>query len=575
MYQGAGSFLPFIGWVSPSIDSLLSCSSKWRAYPGAVKYHATTTSKQFHGSMEINNSPLSSLSSAFVERKVEVTLVLVLLSALLFHILRQVVAYKAHTAYGQRHGCLPPPELPYDWPLGIDRIKQLWVSNAEGRLLEFLCSIAKDYEPRNMLSQYLLVGPRAYHILHPRNLEVILSTNFRDYGFGARPSVFSPLLGNGIFTQEGAAWKHSRELLRKQFVRTQYQKLEHFSEHVDNLIANLPQDGVVDLQALFFNLTLDTATALLFGKSVYSLRAGIDQDAQNKIFAESFNIAQEGLAKRFRLAPWHFFYSPSNFRQACANVHRFVEEYIDSRKAQKNEETELENSFSFFDQLAQGSASNTDLRDQLLNVLLAGRDTTACCLSWTFRLLVRHTEVFARLRREVLSVAGSEPPTREVIRRMPYLACIIKESLRLYPPVPLNNRTAIRTTMLPTGGGPDGKNPILVREGELVVFSQYVNSRVKSIYGADAHQFRPERWQTGEMSGIGHAYFPFNGGPRQCLGEDFALMEVSYTVTRLIQTFPVIKLPDDESMQPVGSERQLLTLVLSSADGCRVQLRMQ
>ena len=161
-------------------------------------------------------------------------------------------------------------------------------------------------------------------------------------------------------------------------------------------------------------------------------------------------------------------------------------------------------------------------------------------------------------------------PTREQIRRMPFLACVVKESLRLYPPVPLNNREAIRTTILPVGGGPDGTSPIMVRKGELVVFSSYVNSRRKNIYGPDADDFRPERWETGELDNIGWAYFPFIGGPRQCLGEDFAWMEISYTIVRLLQTFSVIKLPKGEPIEPVGTERQKLTLVLSSADGCRV-----
>lgn len=212
-----------------------------------------------------------------------------------------------------------------------------------------------------------------------------------DYGFGARPAVFAPLLGNGIFTQEGAAWKHSRDLLRKQFVRAQYQKLDHaFGEHVDNLIALLPRNsGVVDLQPLFFRLTLDAASALLFGKSVYSLRADIDQDSQNKLFAESFNTAQEGLAKRFRLAPFHNLYNPPAFRQACRNVHRFVEDYIEERGLiNNNSPTQSlpndgdEKTSRFIEQVAAESTSAVDLRDQLLNVLLAGRDTTACCLSW-------------------------------------------------------------------------------------------------------------------------------------------------------------------------------------------------
>ncbi|OXV09344.1 hypothetical protein Egran_02892 [Elaphomyces granulatus] len=394
-------------------------------------------------------------------------------------------------------------------------------------------------------------------------------TSMVDYGFGCRRGVFSPLLGNGIFTQEGPAWKRSRELLRKQFVRIQYQNHDHFREHVDNLIALLPQGGIIDLQPLFFSLTLDTATALLFGRSVYSLRANTDQGVENRKFAESFNIAQEGLAKRFRIAPWQFLYNPPDFRRACVNVHRFVERYID----ELNLETDgSEKSFSFLGQVAKESASKEDIRDQLLNVLLAGRDTTACCLSWTFRLLVRHKHVMDRLRREIYSVMGdSEIPSREQIRKMPYLAYVIRESLRLYPPVPLNNREAVKTTILPTGGGPDGNSPILVRKGEVVVFSQYVNSRKSNIYGSDAYDFCPERWEGGKLSNIGWAYFPFNGGPRQCLGEDFALMQVSYTIVRLFMVSLLIAMPEGEKVEPVGTERQRLTLVLLSADGCRIK----
>lgn len=127
--------------------------------------------------------------------------------------------------------------------------------------------------------------------------------------------------------------------------------------------------------------------------------------------------------------------------------------------------------------------------------------------------------------------------------------------------------------MLPVGGGPEGNNPILVRKGELVVFSQYVNSRKRNIYGQNAEEFHPERWEGDQLKNIGWAFFPFNGGPRQCLGEDFALMETYYTIIRLLQTFPHIRLPKDEPVEPIGTEKQRLTLVLSSADGCRVEIK--
>lgn len=116
---------------------------------------------------------------------------------------------------------------------------------------------------------------------------------------------------------------------------------------------------------------------------------------------------------------------------------------------------------------------------------------------------------------------------------------------------------------------------MLVRKGELVVFSQYVNSRKKNIYGPDAYDFRPERWETGELRNFRWAYFPFSGGPRQCLGEDFALMEVSYTIVRMLQAFSKISLPQEEPNEPTGSERQRLTLVLSSAEGCKVEISQE
>lgn len=196
--------------------------------------------------------------------------------------------------------------------------------------------------------------------------------------------MFSPLLGHGIFTQEGASWKHSRELLRKQFVRTQYQNLDRFREHVDNLLACLPSsNGVVDLQPLFFKFTLDTTTALLFGQSVFSLKAEAMENAGIRSFTEGFDMAQAGLAKRFRLAPFHYLYRPRAFTNACSSVHKFVDDYIQKRVVQGDQKPNEAMCENFVDQLAQESSSKESLRYQVLNILWAGRDTTACCLSWT------------------------------------------------------------------------------------------------------------------------------------------------------------------------------------------------
>ena len=451
----------------------------------------------------------------------------------------------------------------------------MFQKDAEGHLLQFFSSVADDHAPRNMVSQMFLLGPRAYHVMDPVNVEAILSTNFHDYGFGLRRQVFAPLFGDGIFTQEGAAWKHSRELLRGQFARTQYQNLEGFREHVDNLISRLPTKGVVDLQPLFFSLTLDTTTALLLGRSCYSLQVDGNGGTVASDFAKSFDAAQKGLAVRFRLAPLHFLYNPPHFRKACGVVHHFVDGYIQDYSLEKKAKGSAMPD-SFVDQLEKETADHVALRDQLLNILLAGRDTTACCLSWTVRLIVRHPRVMHRLRAEIKSVLGTETDaniTREQLRKMAFLFQVIKESLRVCPPVPMNNRTALKTTMLPRGGGVEGKAPVLVRRGELVSFGQYVIARRKNLWGPDADDFIPERWEGHETGNpFGYAYYPFHSGPRTCLGQDFATMEVAYTIVRLLQAFPHIALPAGENNESVGNERQRVTLVLSSANGCLVEL---
>lgn len=185
---------------------------------------------------------------------------------------------------------------------------------------------------------------------------------------------------------------------------------------------------------------------------------------------------------------------------------------------------------------------------------------------------MRHPHVLAKLRTEIESVVELESnapqPTRDDLRKMPYLAIVLKEVLRLYPSVPVNSRAAIRTTTLPVGGGPTGESPILVRKGEAVGYCVYAMHRRKDLYGEDALVFRPERWEDDKLKNIGYGYLPFNGGPRICLGQEFAMLEAGYTIVRMLQRFPVMHLPEGEHVEEVGKET--LTLVVASGDGCRV-----
>lgn len=139
--------------------------------------------------------------------------------------------------------------------------------------------------------------------------------------------------------------------------------------------------------------------------------------------------------------------------------------------------------------------------------------------------------------------------------------------------MPVNSRAAEKTTTLPVGGGPSGTAPVLVRKGEAVGYYVYAMHRRKDIYGPDADQFRPERWENDALKNVGWGYLPFNGGPRVCLGQDFALLEAGFTIVRLLQTFEIIEMTDTSFKAPLGVEKQVLTLVVSSGDGCCVRMK--
>lgn len=370
---------------------------------------------------------------------------------------------------------------------------------------------------------------------------------------------------------DGLAWKHSRETLRKQFARLQLNSLEIFEEFVEDLIATFSKSsGIVDLQPAFFRFTLLTTTALLFGEAVTIL-----SDEDQKAFSHSFDHASEVTAMRLRLADLCWIYSPRTFKKSCKTVKRCADYFVQKallHEPEHGKEDALKH-FPFILELYQDLQDPVRVRDQLVNVLLAGRDTTACTMSWTIFHLVRHPDKLSRLKNEIGEVTqGRTAITRNDIRRMPYLKAVLDETLRLYPQIPINVRFAARTTTLPKGGGPDGESPIVLPKGMSIGFSPYHMHRRKDIFGVDAEDFRPERWLTGELNHVGNHYMPFFMGPRTCLGKDFSLTESSYAIIRLLQAFPDIMLPPGTNVQRTGQELQSLTIVVASGDGCKVVL---
>ena len=138
----------------------------------------------------------------------------------------------------------------------------------------------------------------------------------------------------------------------------------------------------------------------------------------------------------------------------------------------------------------------------------------------------------------------------------------------------VNSHVALKTTTLPVRGGLDRKLLILVRKGEGVSYCVYAMHCRIDIYREDALEFYPKRWEDGQLlRDIGYGYLPFNSSPRVCLGQEFALLEAGYTVARLVQKFPLLTIPQDNSIMATRKEKQVLTLVVASGDGCRVHIR--
>jgi cytochrome P450 len=199
---------------------------------------------------------------------------------------------------------------------------------------------------------------------------------------GPRRAITFPMFGDGIFTQEGPDWKHSRDMLRPQLQHKQYENLEVFRVATDDLIGLVRESkGIVDLQPLFFRLTLDTTTAFLFGESMRSLIT--PEAVGERTFATAFNTAQQWVTKRFRLLDLYWMINGREFRQACRDVHDFADQIIDRNLSSDRSDTKDSGKYVFLDTVAQNTLDRTALRGQIINLLAAGRDTTACLLSWT------------------------------------------------------------------------------------------------------------------------------------------------------------------------------------------------
>ncbi|KAB8259254.1 cytochrome P450 [Aspergillus pseudonomiae] len=372
--------------------------------------------------------------------------------------------------FGILHGCANPPRLQNWWPWGIDRLIQIWTADSEQLLLDLFTFHFSDCG--NTLEQKFL-GTIAFGTTDPENVEAVLTNTKGLYNASPIRLKSHKLTISSRFWLRAAA-KDLLSLLRRCLLR------------------QIPGDGgEVDLQPLFFRLTLETTTEFLFGKSIASMRSA---EFKGQKFAKDFGNDQRYVMQRFRLLDLYWLIDGPNFWRSCTSVHQLIEGMIEAR-VRDNLDSGEKDGQCVFDSIAEGLSTRESLRGQLLNVLLASRDTTACLLSWTFFCLAQHPNVLSRLNGEIATIVGNEDDmTRDTLKKMTYLDKVLREVLRLYPSVPVNTRTAHKTTILPTGGGKNRDKPVVVRKGQNVAFCVYAMHRREDLYGPDAHVFRPERW---------------------------------------------------------------------------------
>jgi cytochrome P450 len=361
------------------------------------------------------------------------------------------------------------------------------------------------------------------------------------------------LLGSGIFAinhgphaaDGGKYWALQRKTASKVFTNNNFKTLmfETFSEHSLKVVEAINNkigpngSGLVEMQTLMFAYTLDSIGRIGFGVELDTISKGEDVP-----FARAFDRAQGLSAKRFLSPLWNvwpigqiLYKDERELKGHIETLNAFSYEIIAKRKKEMaGGEGSKGDILSLFLEEKLG-LSDSELRDVVMSFMIAGRDTTACTLSFAVMLLATNVEWQERLRAEVKDKLKDRIGDKERIltsndvSQMKLLQNVVMESLRLYPPVPLDLKYAVVDDVLPGGH--------LIPAGTAVSYENYVLGRTEAFWGPDAKEFNPDRWA--RMANLPTPYeFPmFQAGPRICLGESFAKFEAALLLAVLVDKF--------------------------------------
>ncbi|KAJ3256099.1 hypothetical protein HDU77_003270 [Chytriomyces hyalinus] len=379
-------------------------------------------------------------------------------------------------------------------------------------------------------------SPNNYVFNNPEILEFVLKTHFSVFDKGTRSyDLMYDLLGNGIFNVDGEAWRTQRKLAANIF------NVKNFKDHVDSVFVDqevafsravelhIEASREFDVADLFYRLSFDTFAQIAFGVNMNSMLSHECIDIM-----KALDAVQKRIAHRFIDAFWR----TTEYMTGESKVHKreiqlirdFVQAIIQKNRVSGVSENDLLSLLMKIDDQLGKVPSDDELIYYVLNFLIAGRESTAASLGWSVLLLSKYPRVLDSLLKEINSTSNGERPTYEQIKNgMPYAKAVMRETMRLYPPVPLNIKQANTDITLPDG--------TFVPKGASVSWSVYAMGRTEEIWGPDAKEYRPERWLEMNKQPSPYNYPVFQAGPRVCLGQQMAELQVVYMLVQFVRNF--------------------------------------
>jgi cytochrome P450 len=331
-------------------------------------------------------------------------------------------------------------------------------------------------------------------------------------------------LGQGLLTSEGAEWRQQRRLCQPAFHRERLSSYGRtMGAYTEEMLANWPQGEARDIHQEMMQLTMRIVAKVLFSVEV-------SEDAQKVAAALNLLMRHTSGFRMIMPPPLRHLPLPALIRvkRAVRELDEIVNCIIRQRRASGENSGDLLSMLMAARDEDGSAMTDRQLRDEIMTFLLAGHETTAVALSWTWYLLSEHPQVAQKLRQELNHVLGGCTPQLEDLARLPYTDKVVKESMRLYPPAWSLARTTAKEMEIAGYRLPVGAN---------VVMSPWIVQRDPRFF-KDPDQFNPDRWTAQATQQLPRfAYFPFGGGPRLCIGASFAMMEANLLVATIAQRF--------------------------------------